>query len=101
MIKKLKDLWASLPHQVQAALIFGGSATMESIAHAISEGKIPMGATEIEHFLYGAIVTGTTAAWAFYRMPNGKAQLVDQATAFNAAAAKAAEAAKPPTPPQP
>lgn len=75
MLNKLKALWASLPHQVQAAIIFGGSAALESVGHAISEGALPSTLPEFKHFALGALTTGATAAWAFYRIPNpnGKA----------------------------
>jgi hypothetical protein len=79
-MNKLKAFWASLPHQVQAAIIFGGSATLESVGHAISNGKLPQTWPDFQRFIIGALTTGATAAWAFYRVPNR---------------------AVPPTPPQP
>jgi len=69
-MNKLKAFWSSLPHQVQAAIIFGGSAALESVGHAISEGAIPSTPPELKHFALGALTTGATAAWAFYRLPN-------------------------------
>lgn len=78
-MNKLKVLWASLlaiwaglDHHVQAALIFGGSAALESIGHAVSEGQFPSTLLELKHFALGAATTGGTAAWAFYQIPNGK-----------------------------
>lgn len=70
MKQKLLAFWASLPHQVQAALIFGGSALAESVGHAIAEGNIPTTLPELKHFVGTAVVTGAAAAWAFYRTPN-------------------------------
>jgi hypothetical protein len=86
MWQKLKLLWASLPHQIQAALIAGGAASGESIAHMIEEGQIPHDWPGVKHVLSSALVTGVAAAYAFYRLPSGAAQLVAQAKAANAAA---------------
>lgn len=84
-MNKLKAFWASLPHQLQAAIMFGGSAVLEAVVHAISEGKIPSTLPEFKHFIGSALATGVAAAYAFYRLPNGSAQLVAQAKAENAA----------------
>jgi hypothetical protein len=69
-INKLKAIWSSLPHRLQAAILFGASAAVEAIAHVIEEGQIPSTLPAIKHLLGSALVTGAAAAYAFYRLPN-------------------------------
>ena len=83
-MNKLKLFWASLPHQVQAAIIVGASATGEFAEHVIEMGQLPHSLADAKHLAGRALAAGAVAAWAFYRLPNGDAQLVAQAKAQNA-----------------
>jgi hypothetical protein len=102
VFQKLKAFWSSLPHQVQAAVIVGASAFGESIEHVIEIGQLPHSLLDAKHLLGRAFVAAVVAAWAFYRLPNGTAQLVAQAKAQNAADARSttppANGANPPQP---
>lgn len=89
-MNKLKAFWASLPHQLQAAMISGAAAGIETIAHVIEEGQVPSDWPGVKHLLGSALVTAATTAYAFYRLPNGSAQLVAQAKAQNAVDAQTA-----------
>jgi len=72
LFAKLKAIWASLPHQVQAAVIVGASAAGESIEHVIEMGQLPHTWLDAKHLVGRAAAAGMVSAWAFYRMPNGK-----------------------------
>jgi hypothetical protein len=97
MIQKLKTFWSSLPHQVQAAIVVGVSASGETLAHVIEEGQIPHTWAAAEHLLSSAVVTGFLAAWAFYRLPNRPAAVApaDTPTGPNAPQVPAPPAPKP------
>lgn len=80
-MNKLKAFWASLPHQAQAAIIVGASATGEFIEHIVEMGQFPHSLADAKHLAGRALAAGLVAAWAFYRLPNGTAQIVAQAKA--------------------
>lgn len=69
-MNKLKVFWSSLPHQAQAAILFGASAMVEALGHSVEEGKWPSTLPEVKHLLVSAVTTGAAAAWVFYRKPN-------------------------------
>jgi hypothetical protein len=70
MIQKLKLFWASLPHQVQAAIVTFGTAAGVTIAHAIEDGTMPSNWPAIKHLLATAVVSGVAALRLFYMLPN-------------------------------
>jgi len=72
-VNKLKALWASLPHQVQAALVVFGTATGVTLAHAIEDGSAPSSWAGVKHLLGTAIVAGVAALRLFYMLPNRSA----------------------------
>ena len=83
-MNQLKAFWASLPHQLQAAIIVGASAMGEFIEHIIEMGQFPHSWLDAKHLIGRALMAGAVAAWAFYRLPNGTAQIVAQAKAQTA-----------------
>lgn len=85
LIAKAKAFWASLPHQVQAAVVTFSAAAGGVITHAIEEGRVPNTWADIKHLVGTAIVSGLVALRVFYFLPNGAAQIVANANAAAAA----------------
>lgn len=71
-MNKLKQFWNSLPHQLQAAIIVGASATGEFVEHLIEMGQLPHTAADAKHLAGRALAAGAIAAWAFYRTPSNR-----------------------------
>lgn len=66
---KLKAVWSSLPHYVQAGLFSVGSAFLITFVHALSEGGC-YSSTCLKHYLGTALAAAVAAASAYYTIPN-------------------------------
>lgn len=87
MFTKLKAVWSSLPHQVQALIVAFVSGFGAAAAHAYEDAGFHMSWGELHHLLPTFITAGAVAARALYMMPKGKA---DKLKAQGAAEAEAA-----------
>jgi hypothetical protein len=68
-----KALWASLPHQAQAAIILFGTAAGTTLAKELQArimGTLSFSVSSLEHDLGMAITAGFIAVRAFYCLPN-------------------------------
>ncbi|MBV8807964.1 MAG: hypothetical protein JO033_04765 [Acidobacteriaceae bacterium] len=66
---KLRAMWGSLPHPVQALIIAFASAAASTFAHAWSE-HMCFTRECLKHYAAISISAGVVAARAFYMMPN-------------------------------
>lgn len=65
-----KQLWAKLPHQVQAAIVIAVSASATSLHHALSDPSACLQFHCLRHYLVTAVITGIVAGRAFYMLPS-------------------------------
>ena len=66
---KLKALWASLPHAVQAMLCFAVTTAGTTFLHALSEGDCYSGPC-LKHYALTSLAAGLAVVRAFYMLPN-------------------------------
>ena len=82
MIQRLKALWASLPHQLQAALLTFGAASGATLIHATEDAGVTRCSTWgcvgtvlklalSPHMIFTAVFAGAAALKLFYMLPNG------------------------------
>lgn len=69
-MNKLKALWASLPHQVQALIVAFASGFAAAAAHAYEDAGFQMSWGELHHLLPTFVAAGVTAARILYMIPN-------------------------------
>ena len=72
-MNKLKAFWASLPHQVQAALILFGTVAGTTLAKEIQAyifGTLNFSKSSLEHDVSMALFAGFVAVKAFYSQPS-------------------------------
>jgi len=73
MLQKLRKLWSSLPHQVQAGLILFGTAAGTTLAKELQArifGTLSFSVSSLEHDLGMAFTAGFIAVRTFYCLPN-------------------------------
>ena len=73
MIQKLKALWASLPHQLQAGIVCFVSAAGVTAMHAFEDGGFVWTGAALKHLAGTAVVAGIVALRAFYMLPSKQA----------------------------
>lgn len=82
MLQKAKQYWASLPHFVQALIVaFIGGAGSEIGKIAADWPNVCLTSLCLRHDLGLIVGAGVVAARAFYMLPNGTKQIVEQAKA--------------------
>jgi hypothetical protein len=69
-MNKLKTLWGSLPHPVQALLVAFASGFGAAAAHAYEDAGFHMSWGELHHLLPTFIAAGVAAARILYMVPN-------------------------------
>lgn len=68
-MNKLKALWASLPHPVQALVLAFATAAGTTFVHAIGEDGC-FALECLKHYAATSVGAGLIAARAFYMVPN-------------------------------
>ncbi|MCU1338854.1 MAG: hypothetical protein JWO19_4435 [Bryobacterales bacterium] len=82
-MNKLKSLWASLPHPVQAMLVAFASGFLAAAAHAYEDAGFHMSWGELHHLLPTFVAAGVAAARILYMVPNRPAVPVEAKAAVN------------------
>ncbi len=72
-MNKLKALWASIPHPVQALLVAFASGFGAAAAHAYEDAGFHFSWGELHHLLPTFIAAGVAAARILYMVPSRKA----------------------------
>jgi hypothetical protein len=91
MWNKLKAFWASLPHQVQAAVVAFATAAGTVLGEelqALASGQQSFTVATVKHDLLAALAAGLLALRAFYMFPSRPQQPPDPPTPVNAAVGK-------------
>ena len=70
-MNKLKAVWSSLPHPVQALILAFATTAATTFIHALSEGNC-FTVVCLKHFATTSLAAGAVAARAFYMVPNGR-----------------------------
>ena len=73
MIQKLKALWCSLPHAVQAVIVAFVTGFGAAAAHAYEDAGFHMSWGELHHLLPTFLAAGVAAARVLYMIPSGTA----------------------------
>jgi hypothetical protein len=82
LIAKLKAVWASLPHQVQAGVTVFASMALTTLAKEFEQllsGNAAFTWLALRHDIAVAVMAGIVALKAFYLLPNGTAKIVADA----------------------
>jgi len=91
MWQKLKAFWASLPHQIQGAIIAFGTAAGTVLGEelqALASGQESFTGATIKKDVLSALAAGLIALRAFYMFPSRPPQPPDPPTPVNAAVGK-------------
>ena len=69
-MNKLKTLWGSIPHPLQALLVAFASGFLAAAAHAYEDAGFHISWGELRHLLPTFIAAGVAAARILYMVPN-------------------------------
>jgi hypothetical protein len=69
-MNKLKQVWSSLPHQIQAATVAFSSGFMAAAAHVLSEPGACLSPSCLRHYVGTFITAGIVAVRGFYMLPS-------------------------------
>jgi hypothetical protein len=74
-VNKLKALWASLPHVLQAGIVTFTAASAAYLGQALSDpSTFCVSPSCLHKFAAGAIAAGVVALRAFYMTPSNQAK---------------------------
>jgi hypothetical protein len=76
-MNRLKALWASLPHQVQAGFILFGTVALTTLGkelQALIFGTESFSRSTLQHDVGFAVAAGFIAVRAFYMVPSAPAE---------------------------
>jgi hypothetical protein len=82
-MNKLKALWASIPHPVQALIVAFASGFGAAAAHAYEDAGFHMSWGELHHLLPTFIAAGAAAARILYMVPNRPPVAIEAKAAAN------------------
>ncbi len=82
-MNKLKTLWGSIPHPLQALLVAFASGFLAAAAHAYEDAGFHISWGELHHLLPTFIAAGVAAARILYMVPNRPALGAPAAPAAN------------------